>query len=77
MKKPLCTASFAFVLTVLSTASFAQDIPLNILVTGTTGGESVQGATFGSLVTTSTTTTTVSSVAAAIAVSTESSISTD
>ncbi|MFL4469154.1 hypothetical protein ACERZ8_04455 [Tateyamaria armeniaca] len=77
MKKTLRTVSIAALGTVFSTAAFAQDIPLNILVAGSTGGESVQGQAVGSLNAASSTTASVASAASMLVVSTASSTSTN
>ncbi|MEO0765792.1 MAG: hypothetical protein AAFS01_08500 [Pseudomonadota bacterium] len=69
MKKTLTTAIISASATLISTAGFAQDIPLNTLVSGTTGAEISQGQTAGALVTTSTLTTSVASTAADMLVS--------
>ena len=77
MKKTLHIVSLAALAAMFSTAAYAQDIPLNTLVTGTTGGELAQGQAIGSLTVTSTTATSVSSVASTLVVSTASSTSTN
>ncbi|MEO9574730.1 MAG: hypothetical protein ABJ320_18320 [Lentilitoribacter sp.] len=69
MKTPLITALIVVAATMASTAGHAQNIPLNILVSGTTGAETTQGQTVGALTTTSTLATSAASTAAAIIVS--------
>lgn len=68
MKKTLNTVLIAAVTTLVSTAGFAQNIPLNILVSGSTGAETVQGQTAGALTTTSTVATSAASAAASMIV---------
>lgn len=77
MKKTLQIVPAAVVAIVIAGASSAQDIPLNFLVVGSTGGEVSQGQAVGALTTTNTTTATVASSAARMVVSTTSSTSTN
>jgi len=77
MKKTSEIVLIAAAAAMFSTAAVAQNIPLNILVSGTTGTESVQGQAMGSLSTTTTTTTSAASSAAALIVSSGTSTSTN
>ncbi|WP_299727790.1 hypothetical protein [uncultured Tateyamaria sp.] len=77
MKKTLHTVSVAALAAAFSTAAFAQEIPLNIFVTGSTGGELTQGQTSGSLSATTSTTASMASAATKMVVSTASSTSTN
>lgn len=77
MKKTTELVMIAAAAAVFSTAAVAQSIPLNILVSGSTGGEIVQSQAVGTLSTTSTTTTSAASTAAAMIVSSGSSTSTN
>jgi len=69
MKKSVISATILAAATMVSTASHAQSIPLNILVSGTTGTETVHGQTAGALTTTSTVATSTASTAASMIVS--------
>lgn len=60
-----------------STAASAQDIPLNIFVTGSTGGEVSSAQASGSLTVTTSTAATVATAAATLKVSSGSSTSTN
>ena len=77
MKKTLITASITTVIVMLSTAAFAQSIPLNILVSGSTGAEPVQGQTTGTLTTSSTVATSAASTVASMIVSGTTSTTTN
>lgn len=77
MNKTFGIAMIAAAAAVFSTAAVAQSIPLNILVSGTTGSETVHSQAIGALTVTSTTTTTTATSAAAMIVSSGSSTSTN
>jgi len=77
MKKTRRIVSIAAFAATFSTAAFAQDIPLNILVTGSTGGEIAPVQTVGSLIPTTSTIASVATAASALVVSTASSTSTN
>jgi hypothetical protein len=67
------TASVA----VTSTAAMAESIPLNILVSGTTGKETASVQVAGSLIATTTSAASTASLASMIVVSTTSTTSTN
>ena len=70
----VCIAAFS---TMFSNASIAQEIPLNIFVTGSTGAESTQSQVSGSLTSTASTTASLASAASKLVISTASSTSTN
>jgi len=77
MRKTFEFVSAVAIVVVSSSAAMAQDIPLNILVAGTTGGEVAQGQTSGSLTATTSSTASMASAASTLIVSTASSTSTN